>query len=275
MADIDDDAPLSLLIAKPASANGDDAAAAAAEPEPEAPPPIPYEQRTIVSILQDTKSGTPSRSALERARKKKNEREAKRRVDKEKAQKEKEKAERHKKRAEAAERGEVADIPDSDPEDDAAAAGGGASSGTGAGGAAAGPASAAARKPTGPQVRVVDGKLVLHEESLLMAAPESASNAADGVFASQRITTSASYTNRKKTDAWTTAETQLFFRCLAQYGTDFTFIAQMFPNKRTRAQVKAKFKREERDNQYLVDAALKKKMPIGQCSFGWRDPCEL
>lgn len=55
----------------------------------------------------------------------------------------------------------------------------------------------------------------------------------------------------------------LVVQSLAQYGTDFSFISQMFP-KRTRRQVKSKFKREEKENQYLVDAALRKKIPIGQ-----------
>ena len=81
----------------------------------------------------------------------------------------------------------------------------------------------------------------------------------------QRIT-SSSYSNRVKADKWTVAETDLFFKSLSQYGTDFTLLSQLFP-ARTRKQLKNKFKKEERENYGRLEGALRKRIPIGGCSF--------
>lgn len=51
-------------------------------------------------------------------------------------------------------------------------------------------------------------------------------------------------------------------RALRQYGTDFTIIEKLFPN-RTRRQIKNKFKKEEKDNLSKIDFALKNRLPIG------------
>ncbi len=67
---------------------------------------------------------------------------------------------------------------------------------------------------------------------------------------------------RNKGDIWGENDTKLFYKSLAQYGTDFTMIAQMFP-KRNRGQIKNKFKREEKDHPHLVEQALQRRMPIG------------
>jgi transcription factor TFIIIB component B'' len=137
------------------------------------------------------------------------------------------------------------------------------SAGSAAASASAGPAAAPAPpKPSGVQIRLVDGKLVISEDSLLLSQADVAPSHLDLVYEQQRTVTSASYTNRVKSEQWTAEETKLFYKSLAQYGTDFTFVSQMFP-KRTRGQIKSKFKREEKENQHLVDAALKRKLPIG------------
>ena len=234
---------------------------------------VPLEKRTLLSIMSDTKTGTPSRSAVERRRRKKAEAEQTR----------KERAAASK--LEGEKRDDAADTP-------AAAE---------AAAAAAESGSTAPKKSSGIQMRIVNGQMVIAEESLVLAASDAFSGQPDLPFENNRTVTSASYTNRQKCEAWTEAETKLFYKVrigecpsfrvcecgslfvlervqlltslstflssclqsLAQYGTDFSFISQMFP-KRTRRQIKSKFKREEKENQYLVDAALRKKIPIGQ-----------
>ena len=51
------------------------------------------------------------------------------------------------------------------------------------------------------------------------------------------------------------SDTQKFFKALSAVGTDFGTINAMFPS-RTRAEIKRKFKREERINRKKVDQAL-------------------
>ena len=39
------------------------------------------------------------------------------------------------------------------------------------------------------------------------------------------------YMNRRSSERWTEAETNLFYRALTMFGTDFTAIAALFPNR--------------------------------------------
>lgn len=50
-------------------------------------------------------------------------------------------------------------------------------------------------------------------------------------------------------------ETLQFYRALNTLGTDFALMASLFP-KRTRRDLKLKFKREERVNLHLIDKAV-------------------
>lgn len=234
--------------------------------------PLPPEKRTLLSILNDTRAGTPSRSAVERRRRKRLEIEARNAKLKSESTK-----------VEGEDAAPAASVEEEAPEIEAPTP----------------------KKSGAIQMRIVDGRMVIAEESLVLAQQDSSSNY-DQPFENNRTVTSASYTNRQKCEQWTQEETKLFYKVrtcdgtsppllvadrsmsaraartqkltflflyippslpvslqsLAQYGTDFTFISQMFP-KRTRRQVKNKFKREEKENQYLIDAALKKKIPIG------------
>jgi transcription factor TFIIIB component B'' len=72
--------------------------------------------------------------------------------------------------------------------------------------------------------------------------------------------TSATYSKRRYTDQWDGAEMDRFYRALLTWGTDFTFIAQLFPH-RTRKQIKLKFNLEERKHPEVVDLALRAKLP--------------
>ncbi|XP_032584377.1 transcription factor TFIIIB component B'' [Drosophila mojavensis] len=63
------------------------------------------------------------------------------------------------------------------------------------------------------------------------------------------------YKRHKRTPTWTPDDTIRFYRSLQIIGTDFSLMCQMFP-KRTRRDLKLKYKREERVNGQLINKAL-------------------
>ncbi|UKZ54869.1 hypothetical protein TrVGV298_008683 [Trichoderma virens] len=73
-----------------------------------------------------------------------------------------------------------------------------------------------------------------------------------------RLITSSSFMNTSKLkgpNIWTEEETELFYRGLRMFGTEFEMISKMFPNKQRR-HVKLKYNREERHCPHLINAAL-------------------
>jgi transcription factor TFIIIB component B'' len=66
--------------------------------------------------------------------------------------------------------------------------------------------------------------------------------------------------------AWSVEATAKFYRALAQFGTDFTMLAQMFPS-RQRRHIKLKFNREERAHPDLIKRALMNRLPIDEAEF--------
>jgi len=70
---------------------------------------------------------------------------------------------------------------------------------------------------------------------------------------------SRSYSYKRKKEAsqqqWSKEETLKFYKCLMNFGTDFSMIQQYCPN-RTRTQIKRKYLIEEKRNLQLVNFAL-------------------
>ncbi|KAG0712882.1 Transcription factor TFIIIB component B'' [Chionoecetes opilio] len=60
---------------------------------------------------------------------------------------------------------------------------------------------------------------------------------------------------RKRSYEWTVKETALFYKALSTVGTDFSLM-EILIKWRTRAELKTKFKKEERNNRDTVDRAL-------------------
>lgn len=60
---------------------------------------------------------------------------------------------------------------------------------------------------------------------------------------------------RRRSCEWTAKETALFYKALSTVGTDFSLMETLI-KWRTRAELKTKFKKEERNNRELVDLAL-------------------
>ncbi|KAJ4959507.1 hypothetical protein NE237_026618 [Protea cynaroides] len=64
-----------------------------------------------------------------------------------------------------------------------------------------------------------------------------------------------SFMNRTPSERWSKQDTELFYKAIRQFGTDFAMIQQLFPG-RTRHQVKLKYKKEERQYPMRLSDAL-------------------
>ncbi|KAK7429990.1 hypothetical protein QQZ08_003379 [Neonectria magnoliae] len=127
-----------------------------------------------------------------------------------------------------------------------------------------GPPTSYAQAPaSGPQFRIVDGQIVVDQSSLAVDRHARAAAALGDVETVEendftRLITSNSFMNTSKLkgpNIWSDSETELFYRGLRMFGTDFEIISKMFPGKQRR-NIKLKFNREERHCPRLVDAAL-------------------
>ncbi|CAG8896499.1 unnamed protein product [Penicillium egyptiacum] len=114
---------------------------------------------------------------------------------------------------------------------------------------------------SGPIMRIVNGEIVLDSTSLQVDRHADAARAAgdleDVVESSfTRKINQASYGRRTKTETWDEELTDLFYRGLRMFGTDFMVISKMFPG-RSRRQIKLKFNNEERrDPQRIKDTLM-------------------
>lgn len=112
-----------------------------------------------------------------------------------------------------------------------------------------------------PQVTLdEDGNIIIDQSSLVVSA--NAVQGEDGheintveIPSSEANITSASFSKRDTAIKWTSSETGKFYEALRTFGTDFTLMQRLFPS-RSRRMLKAKFKREERDNLQRVEQAL-------------------
>ncbi|EHL01161.1 putative Transcription factor TFIIIB component B'' [Glarea lozoyensis 74030] len=107
----------------------------------------------------------------------------------------------------------------------------------------------------GLQMRVVDGHIVLNDETTQVNRQERFDpNRIQEVVEEDdftRVITSSSFNNKTagkpRTQQWDEIDTEMFYKGLRTWGTDFETIAKMFPH-RNRRQIKMKFNKEERDN---------------------------
>ena len=118
--------------------------------------------------------------------------------------------------------------------------------------------------PSGPQVKIVDGQIVLQETSVMMPGArktvEEVEEEYDHVVEEEGHTTivGASYNSfveRRKPQHWAVEETKLFYNALRQVGTDFVTMEAYYTN-RSRKQLKKKYQREMVKNAKLIELAL-------------------
>lgn len=118
-----------------------------------------------------------------------------------------------------------------------------------------------------PQVRVINGAIVYDENAAAMSTPAITDDLdqqleyIDEDDEHGRHLTSATYAKRTGSNRWNAAETHLFYEALAMCGTDFSMIQTFFPH-RTRAQIKGKYKLEERSDLNRVHSALRTQRPL-------------
>jgi transcription factor TFIIIB component B'' len=115
----------------------------------------------------------------------------------------------------------------------------------------------------GPQVEIVNGKIVLKESSLVLnsntnAAFDEYEEVTEGIHPTA---TYSSFVKRRHSPAWGVEETRLFYQALRQCGTEFTMMQAFFPG-RTRKQLKMKFFREEKSHPALVKRCLNSSLPL-------------
>eukprot|EP00762_Andalucia_godoyi_P005254 ANDGO_06709.mRNA.1 Transcription factor TFIIIB component B'' len=117
----------------------------------------------------------------------------------------------------------------------------------------------------GPQLKIVNGKLVLDESSLVIRteANQLDESVLERVEETRRRITSATFLRHKPGPRWSADETERFYRMLSMFGTDFTILQRLFPN-RTRRQIKSKFTREDKMNPGRLDDALRTPIPAGE-----------
>ncbi|XP_046388764.1 transcription factor TFIIIB component B'' [Ischnura elegans] len=113
-----------------------------------------------------------------------------------------------------------------------------------------------------PRVKVgPDGELIVDEQSLVIETTGLREGREDlekgpALVESSSFTNYATYSKRSKGLEWSENETLLFYRALTVVGTDFSLMQNVLFPKRSRRDLKNKFKREERRNPGLVEKAL-------------------
>jgi hypothetical protein len=114
-----------------------------------------------------------------------------------------------------------------------------------------------------PQVRIIDGEIVVDEDSLLTSVPPPSSDLLpmDVIHETGRHLTSHAFVKTTGNNRWKSQETVQFYEALSMCGTDFSLISMFFPHK-SREQIKGKYKIEERTNPDKVAIYLKNRKPI-------------
>lgn len=116
--------------------------------------------------------------------------------------------------------------------------------------------------PAGPQMRVVNGVMVVDETTTQYdryaeadAERENYESKEEHEF-SRRTTQRTNMTRKPQANFWAPEETEKFYYGLRMFGTDFGMISKMFGGAKSRRQVKLKFNREERANPVGVNKCI-------------------
>ncbi|KFP10981.1 Transcription factor TFIIIB component B'', partial [Egretta garzetta] len=121
-----------------------------------------------------------------------------------------------------------------------------------------------------PRVKVAeDGSIILDEESLTVEVLRTKGPCVveenDPIFERGSTTTYSSFRKSFYTKPWSNKGwlTKYLSVCIfiSMVGTDFSLIGRLFPH-RARAEIKNKFKREEKANGWRIDKAFKEKRPF-------------
>lgn len=125
---------------------------------------------------------------------------------------------------------------------------------------------AAPRQAMGPQVTIdpETGEIVIDQQSLLVNTTqrdESVNYSYTYEDQESKNTNFQRHRRKNQRNKWTREQTDAFYNALRRYGTDFTLIQLLFPD-RSRDQIRNKFKKEEKENGPRIDLALRSRLPI-------------
>ncbi|XP_036454833.1 transcription factor TFIIIB component B'' homolog isoform X2 [Colossoma macropomum] len=124
-----------------------------------------------------------------------------------------------------------------------------------------------------PKVRVAeDGSIVLDEESLTVRVQRNSNTkvveGSTALFERGSTTTYSSFRSLHYVRSWSVRETDMFYLAISMVGTDFSLIGQLLPH-RSRAEIKNKFKKEEKTNGWRIDKAFRNKRPYDREFFSF------
>ncbi|XP_076114014.1 uncharacterized protein LOC143082281 [Mytilus galloprovincialis] len=124
-----------------------------------------------------------------------------------------------------------------------------------------------------PQVKIgPDGSIIINEESLIIKKKDE-SPVAELIEETGSTATYNSFRKPLSRIAWSEWETEKFYRALSYIGTDFSLMVKLF-KRRTRYDIKTKFKREDKLNRNKVELALKNKKPFDMSFFAKEEKLE-
>jgi transcription factor TFIIIB component B'' len=135
---------------------------------------------------------------------------------------------------------------------------------------------------SGPLVEIINGEIVIKESTMIVGGrrtTEEVDRELEGGIVVEENTgitaTYTSFTKREKVQRWNVEETRKFYLALRQCGTDFSTMESFFDgadggNKRSRKQLKSRYKRECKKNLHLIDMAMNPKvqLPLDLSVFG-------
>ncbi len=118
-----------------------------------------------------------------------------------------------------------------------------------------------------PQLRIVDGDIVLDDGSSNVSASggdgSSPTVVVNVVNESGRHLTSHAFVKSIGSNRWSREDTDRFHEAVSMCGTDFAIMALLFP-RRSREQIKGKYKVEERTNPSRLAASLARRVPLSR-----------
>ena len=200
------------------------------------------ENRRIVDIMFDLRTGEASKSS--RARRAQGKR-------------------RRRERREAARRDASTDskAPDNSPVTEGAAGAPAPAAGSSTDPIPPGNIEDTSTDPFAPQLQLINGQVVINDTKTQIVAETPSFTDYKVVDTANSNYKAKAHTNWEMVKKWTSAETQLFYAALKRYKMQFDFIATLFPHRNHR-QILKKFKKEERRNARRVEMALRGDLPI-------------
>jgi len=124
------------------------------------------------------------------------------------------------------------------------------------------------------QTRIVDGKIVLDEQSLYANYRDDEQQEREQKHweviderEGDQFVNSASRSKQRRTQRWSAQETEQFYQAVSQWGTDFEMITRLFP-RRTRREIKAKWTKESRQHPQRLDDAFRRRVKVDLTAYG-------